>query len=73
MTILPTSLVGSYPQPGWLIDREALQAHVRTARRLAYRLEYDGYLTQAPGNLRAPFAIGPRGRALGQALLGAAD
>jgi 5-methyltetrahydropteroyltriglutamate--homocysteine methyltransferase len=24
MTAIPTSLVGSYPQPGWLIDREAL-------------------------------------------------
>ncbi len=28
MTTLPTSLVGSYPQPDWLIDRDALQAHV---------------------------------------------
>ena len=28
MTLLPTSLVGSYPQPDWLIDRHALQAHV---------------------------------------------
>jgi 5-methyltetrahydropteroyltriglutamate--homocysteine methyltransferase len=25
LPILPTSLVGSYPQPGWLIDREALR------------------------------------------------
>ena len=24
MSVLPTSLVGSYPQPDWLIDREAL-------------------------------------------------
>src|ERR1700681_2211460 len=24
MTLLPTSLVGSYPQPDWLIDREKL-------------------------------------------------
>ena len=24
MTSIPTSLVGSYPQPDWLIDREAL-------------------------------------------------
>src|SRR5436190_23726545 len=23
-TLLPTSVVGSYPQPGWLIDREKL-------------------------------------------------
>ena len=28
MTPLPTGLVGSYPQPGWLIDREALGSHV---------------------------------------------
>ena len=28
MTILPTTLVGSYPQPDWLIDREALASHV---------------------------------------------
>jgi 5-methyltetrahydropteroyltriglutamate--homocysteine methyltransferase len=28
VTILPTSLVGSYPQPDWLIDREALASHV---------------------------------------------
>ena len=25
MTLLPTSLVGSYPQPDWLIDREKLE------------------------------------------------
>ena len=24
MTLLPTSLVGSYPQPDWLIDRKTL-------------------------------------------------
>lgn len=23
-TILPTTLVGSYPQPGWLVDKEVL-------------------------------------------------
>ena len=28
MTILSTSLVGSYPQPEWLIDGEALASHV---------------------------------------------
>jgi hypothetical protein len=27
--LLPTSLVGSYPQPEWLIDREKLSKHVR--------------------------------------------
>jgi len=25
-TLLPTSLVGSYPQPDWLLDRENLRA-----------------------------------------------
>jgi 5-methyltetrahydropteroyltriglutamate--homocysteine methyltransferase len=27
VTAIPTSLVGSYPQPAWLIDREALHHH----------------------------------------------
>ncbi|HEY1567927.1 MAG TPA: hypothetical protein VGF68_12950 [Solirubrobacteraceae bacterium] len=27
MTVLTTSVVGSYPQPAWLIDREALGSH----------------------------------------------
>src|SRR5882762_8627370 len=25
--ILPTTVVGSYPQPDWLVDRDALKAH----------------------------------------------
>jgi 5-methyltetrahydropteroyltriglutamate--homocysteine methyltransferase len=27
VSVIPTSLVGSYPQPAWLIDREALHHH----------------------------------------------
>src|SRR4249920_3303755 len=30
--LLPTSLVGSYPQPGWLIDREKLSKQVPRVR-----------------------------------------
>jgi len=26
-TLLPTTVIGSYPQPDWLVDREALAAH----------------------------------------------
>ena len=26
-TLLPTTVVGSYPQPGWLVDHEALRSH----------------------------------------------
>ena len=41
VTTLPTSLVGSYPQPDWLIDREALQAHVpaRVRARELWRID----------------------------------
>jgi 5-methyltetrahydropteroyltriglutamate--homocysteine methyltransferase len=41
VTILPTSLVGSYPQPDWLIDREALAAHVpaRVRARELWRID----------------------------------
>ena len=38
--LLPTSLVGSYPQPDWLIDRDKLSKHVprvRAARSVAGR------------------------------------
>ena len=30
--ILPTTVVGSYPQPDWLVDRDALKAHRDTFR-----------------------------------------
>ena len=41
MTLLPTSLVGSYPQPDWLIDREALGSHVpaRVRARELWRVD----------------------------------
>jgi 5-methyltetrahydropteroyltriglutamate--homocysteine methyltransferase len=41
VTVLPTSLVGSYPQPDWLIDREALAAHVpaRVRARELWRVD----------------------------------
>ena len=32
MTLLPTTVVGSYPQPGWLIDREKLGSKVPRVR-----------------------------------------
>jgi 5-methyltetrahydropteroyltriglutamate--homocysteine methyltransferase len=40
-TILPTSLVGSYPQPDWLIDRERLRAVMppRVRARELWRIE----------------------------------
>jgi 5-methyltetrahydropteroyltriglutamate--homocysteine methyltransferase len=48
MALLPTTLVGSYPQPDWLIDREKLGARmpprVRAAELWRVRPEY---LTQA--------------------------
>ena len=31
--LFPTCLVGSYPQPGWLIDRERLSKMVRACAR----------------------------------------
>src|SRR6478735_3619365 len=27
-TLLPTTVVGSYPQPGWLVNREELTSHM---------------------------------------------
>jgi 5-methyltetrahydropteroyltriglutamate--homocysteine methyltransferase len=35
MTDLTTSVVGSYPQPAWLIDREALGSHSVPRVRMA--------------------------------------
>ena len=34
-TVLPTSLVGSYAQPNWLIDREKLAGPLPSARARA--------------------------------------
>jgi 5-methyltetrahydropteroyltriglutamate--homocysteine methyltransferase len=44
--LLPTSLVGSYPQPEWLIDRARLSKQVPRARA-------DDLWCVAPGNLEA--------------------
>src|ERR1700755_2387032 len=40
-TILPTSLVGSYPQPDWLIDRERLRSQMppRARARELWRVD----------------------------------
>jgi len=39
--LLPTTVVGSYPQPDWLIDREALLAHTppRVRMREVWRVD----------------------------------
>lgn len=53
-----------------------LAAHLQqkpvTTRRLVYRLEYEGYLERTGRGLRAPYALGPRARALGTQLAVAA-
>jgi 5-methyltetrahydropteroyltriglutamate--homocysteine methyltransferase len=48
MALLPTTLVGSYPQPEWLIDREKLGARMppRTRAKELWRVQPD-YLVQA--------------------------
>jgi 5-methyltetrahydropteroyltriglutamate--homocysteine methyltransferase len=51
LPLLPTTLVGSYPQPDWLIDRERLAAHTppRVRMRELWRIpaQIDFYLTSA--------------------------
>jgi len=60
--LLPTSLVGSYPQPGWLIDRAKLSTQVP-------RVRADDLWRVAPGELEAAqddatiLAIGQQERA----------
>ena len=46
--LLPVSLVGSYPQPDWLIDREQLRAHSvpRVRARQLWRIP-EPFLTEA--------------------------
>ena len=39
LPLLPTSLVGSYPQPDWLIDRERLSKQVPRVRANLWRIE----------------------------------
>jgi 5-methyltetrahydropteroyltriglutamate--homocysteine methyltransferase len=47
-SLLPTSLVGSYPQPDWLIDREKLRGRFppRVRAQELWRIE-EGYLQEA--------------------------
>src|SRR6266571_8763681 len=45
--LLPTTVVGSYPQPDWLVDREALKNRVpRIRAREIWRVD-ERYLEQA--------------------------
>jgi 5-methyltetrahydropteroyltriglutamate--homocysteine methyltransferase len=47
-TLLPTTVVGSYPQPDWLVDRAMLKAHIvpRTRLKAVWRVE-EPFLEQA--------------------------
>jgi 5-methyltetrahydropteroyltriglutamate--homocysteine methyltransferase len=47
-TLLPTTVVGSYPQPNWLVDREMLREHIvpRVRLREMWRVP-EPYLEQA--------------------------
>ena len=46
-SILPTTVVGSYPQPDWLIDRSALSKLVPRVRMKDVWRVADDYLEQA--------------------------
>src|SRR4051812_18063457 len=48
LPVLPTTVVGSYPQPDWLIDREALLGHTppRVRMREVWRVD-DRFLEAA--------------------------
>src|ERR671918_1388590 len=46
-TLLPTTVVGSYPQPGWLIDRAKLGAKVPRVRVPEIWRVPEAYLEQA--------------------------
>src|SRR5580692_11163812 len=46
-TVLPTTLVGSYPQPDWLIDREKLGKYVPRVRAQELWRVGDEWLDQA--------------------------
>lgn len=47
-TLIPTTVVGSYPQPDWLVDRAMLKAHIvpRTRLKAVWRIP-EPYLEQA--------------------------
>src|SRR4051812_50074874 len=63
MDAIPTSLVGSYAQPDWLIDREKLRGRFppRVRARELWRVG-PGDIEEAPGDATRP-AIAPPGRA----------
>ena len=45
--VLPTTVVGSYPQPDWLVDRQLLAQGVPRVRMTALWRVHDAYLEQA--------------------------
>ncbi len=55
--LLPTSLVGSYPQPDWLIDRAKLSKQVPRVRMTDLWLIGERHLEAAAG--RRHFACDP--------------
>ena len=50
MTLLPTTLVGSYPQPDWLIDRNQLQSNTppRVRRMALSQVFVESYQKPSP-------------------------
>ena len=62
-TILPTTLVGSYPQPDWLIDRTKLAGRFppRVRARDLWRIAPE-WLEQAQDECDAPRNSGPGAR-----------
>jgi 5-methyltetrahydropteroyltriglutamate--homocysteine methyltransferase len=62
-TLLPTTVIGSYPQPDWLIDRDRLRHSLpaRVRARELWRVE-EPYLAQAQDDATA-LAIGDQERA----------
>ncbi|WP_315832247.1 5-methyltetrahydropteroyltriglutamate--homocysteine methyltransferase [Bradyrhizobium prioriisuperbiae] len=62
-TLIPTTVVGSYPQPDWLVDRAMLKAHIvpRTRLKAVWRVP-ETYLEQAQDDATR-LAIGDMERA----------
>lgn len=62
-TLIPTTVVGSYPQPDWLVDRAMLKAHIvpRTRLKAVWRVP-EAYLEQAQDDATR-LAIGDMERA----------
>ena len=46
LPLLPTTVVGSYPQPDWLVDRERLMAITPPRVRLSEVWRFEGRLLQ---------------------------